>query len=89
MERPFKIVLIAILALLSIQFIINLFFVSPGLRSSIRRLEETQRHLDSASREVRQARASVDSIQTGLQKFNNYILKLEAQIDLQHQGAFT
>lgn len=85
MERPYKIVLIVILALLSIQLITNLFFVSPGLKNSIRKLEKTQRHLDSASREVGQARASVDSIQTELYKFNNYILKLEAQADLQHQ----
>lgn len=85
MDQPLKMVLIIILALLSIQFIANLFFVSPGLKASLRRLEETQMHLDSATREVYQARASVDSIQVSLQKFNNYILKLEAHSAIQHQ----
>jgi peptidoglycan hydrolase CwlO-like protein len=85
MEKPLRIMLICILAIVSVQFVVSLFFVSPGLRSSVSRLEETQQHLDSASQEIHNAKGSVDSIQISLNKFNNYVLKLQAQIDLLHK----
>jgi hypothetical protein len=84
-NKPLRIMLICILAVIGVHFILSLFFVSPGLRSSISRLEETQQRLDSASRDIHHAKGSIDSIQVNLNKFNNYVLKLQAQIDLLHK----
>jgi hypothetical protein len=82
MEKTFKIILIAILAILIIQFMISFFTVSPGLRSSLRKLEASQKHLDSAILGARDAKARLDSIQTHLSKFSNYLITIQGQTEV-------
>jgi chromosome segregation ATPase len=82
MEKNLKTALLVVISLLAVNFIVTLFIVSPAIRSSIRKLEETKLELDSAKDEIRRARESVDSLQTNLLKFGNYVINIQAQAEL-------
>jgi hypothetical protein len=81
MEKPVKIGLIVIIALLAAHFIVYLFHVGPAMKS-IRKMEEAQRHLDSANNQMRVASQSIDSLRTDLMKFGNYVVNIQAQSEL-------
>jgi hypothetical protein len=85
MERPFKIILIAILALISIQLIINLFVISPNLKNSLQKLEASQRELENARKLVMESKLRIDSIQTNVLKFNNYLITIQGQTEVLYQ----
>jgi hypothetical protein len=81
MEKPLKVALLVVIFLLAGQFIITIFTVSPAIKS-IRKLEETQLKLDSATNQIRDARERIDSLRTDLLKFGNYVVNIQAQSEL-------
>jgi hypothetical protein len=85
MEKPYRIILIAILVLLGVQLIFNLFVISPNLKTSLQKMEAAQHQLDSARRLVHESRSRIDSIQVNILKFNNYLISIQSQTEVMYQ----
>jgi hypothetical protein len=79
MEQRLKPMLLVVIGLFALQVIYNFFFIAPQLNSSIKKLEESQHHLDSAMQSLRDTRATVDSIEMNMAKFNNYLVNIQGQ----------
>ena len=81
-QKPTRLILIIILAVVMIQLLLNFIFVSPGLKRSIEKLNEAQASLDSARADVKQSRREIDSIRLNLMKFNNYVIAIQSKTEI-------
>jgi hypothetical protein len=81
MERPVKIILYIITAILVINLLISLFGNS-NIRSIRQDLEQAKRHSDSALNELRFSKAKLDSIRTDMVIFKAYIDRVETIVSL-------
>ena len=61
-----KILFAVIIGIILVNLLFNLFGANKGLKDAIRNLESTQRHIDSAFVQLRQADDRLDSIKAAL-----------------------
>ncbi len=81
-QKTTKAATIVVIALLLCQLLMQLFVFNPALKDAIETLDETQQHLENAKNEIHRARESVDSLKRDVLKFNNYVLRLQAEAEL-------
>ena len=82
MSRKLKFLLAAIALLFLLQFVVNVFYVSPRLSNALEKLSDAKRELDSAQLELKKARSSVDSISLNVRKFSNYLISIQSHSEM-------
>jgi chromosome segregation ATPase len=68
-----------------IQFIVNVFYVSPKLADSLEKLSDAQRNLDSARTELHDAHRKLDSLSLSILKFGNYLTAIQSHTEILFQ----
>lgn len=81
MEKPFRLILFVLLAVVVINLVLNMSGRSH-INDVIKHLEKSQRNIDSAIGEIQTSRNRLDSIQVDLTKFKYYIKDIQQTVAL-------
>lgn len=81
MEKPFRLILFILLAVVVINLVLNMSGRSH-INAVIKNLEKSQRNIDSAISEIQTSRNRLDSIQVDLTKFKYYIKDIQQTVAL-------
>jgi hypothetical protein len=84
-NRRITLLLAGVGILFLIQFVINVFYVSPRLADSIDKLSSAQQDLDSARTELHNAHRKLDSLSLSVLKFGNYLIAIQSHTELLFQ----
>jgi len=85
MEKPVKLILTGILVLAVIQLALSFINPNPRLRESLEKLNDAEQNLNVALKEVETSRATIDSMQLNMLKFNNYLIAIQSQVGVLYQ----
>jgi chromosome segregation ATPase len=85
MNRKITLLLAGAGVLFLIQFLVNVFYVSPRLSQSLDKLADAQQHFDSARIELHDAHRKLDSLSLSVLKFGNYLTAIQSHTEILFQ----
>src|SRR6476620_3519249 len=85
MNRKITFLLAVAGVLFLIQFLVNVFYVSPRLSQSLDKLADAQQHLESARIELHDAHRKLDSLSLSVLKFGNYLTAIQSHTEILFQ----
>lgn len=90
MDKPLKIILIVLAAIVLVNLGFSLLGVNSNLKDSLQRIQESQQKLDNAMQQIARSKAQLDSLEKHFTKFNSYVHDIQGRVeimDLEHRAS--